>query len=251
MYRKISYLGSVIVLASIVICMILFTDCSYTATKKVKEKITPRAYIKEDQSTAVYIDGNSKPILRIEDLPKEFPPHIHHPEGARFPDTRFNLASLSPDGKKIVFSCGLVHNWVGLFGLKSKKIDVISWLFDSDIDQILWSPNSRHFAYTFVAPSGEFVVETVSLRQKTQEPYISNWWGAIKDGGFRWDENINIYDFQWSEDGESIQFTAQKSEIKDNKEVRMESEPEKIITLRAIKEETVKETPKKEKVKKP
>lgn len=208
-------------------------------TEKVKEKAAPKAYIKEDQPTAIYIEGNLAPVLKIEDLPKQFPPHIQHPEGARFPDTRFNLASLSPDAQRIAFSCGLVHNWVGLYELNSKKIDVITWLFDTPIDQILWSPNSKYFAFTFGAPSGACIVEIIGFKQKNKEPYRTNIWSS----GIR--NPVFISDLRWSKDGESLQFEIQQYEIR-----KIKKEQVKTITLKAIEKETVKEAPKKEKVKK-
>lgn len=240
---------------SIIILLILFIYLAFSSgsaqicsnlivTEKVKEKVTPEAYIKKDEPTAIYIEGNPEPVLRIEDLPKQFPPHIQHPEGARFPDTRFNLASLSPDAQRIAFSCGAVHNWVGLYELKSKKIHVVTWLFDTPIDEILWSSNSKYFAYTFGPPSGGRVVAITAFYEKTQEPYMSNsWFSGIRNP-------VLISDLRWSKDGESLQFETQKYEIKNLKIKIIEDEQAKTITLKAIGEETVKEAPKKEKVKK-
>ncbi len=240
---------------SIIILLILFIYLAFSSgsaqicsnlivTEKVKEKVTPEAYIKKDEPTAIYIEGNPDPVLKIEDLPKQFPPHIQHPKGARFPDTRFNLVSLSPDAQRIAFSCGLVHNWVGLYELNSKKIDVITWLFDTPIDQILWSPNSKHFAFTFGAPSGACIVEIIGFKQKNKEPYRTNIWSS----GIR--NPVLISDLRWSKDGESLQFETQKYEIKNLKIKIIEDEQAKTITLKAIEKETMKEAPKKEKVKK-
>lgn len=240
---------------SIILLLILFIYLTFLSgsaqicsnlivTEKVKEKVTPKAYIKKDQPTAIYLEGKAEPVLRIKDLPKQFPPHIRHPEGARFPDTRFNLVSLSPDAQRIAFSCGAVHNWVGVYELERRKIHVITWMFETWVDHILWSPNSQYFAFTYCYPSEECRVEIMGLREKTAEPYRTNSWSS----GIR--NPVLISDLRWSEDGESLQFETQKYEIKNLKIKIIEDEQAKTITLKAIEKETVKETPKKEKVKK-
>ena len=253
MKRNLIYLVCFIVLVSIVICGISLTNSNLPATEEVKEKATPNVYIKEDKPTAIYIQGNAEPVLRIEDLPKEFPPHVQHPEGARFPDTRFNLASLSPDGQRIAFSCGEVHTWVGLFELKNKKIHVINWLFDTSIDQILCSPNSQYFAYTYNVPSGQRNVMIIGFKQKTKEPYFSNRWSSVEDediiSGRKKIDCLLINNLEWSKDGQNIQFEIQKCETRGLELIKKENEPMETIILKAIKGEAMKETLKKEKVK--
>ena len=235
MMRNIVYVGSLVVLGLVVIYGISLTNSDPTITKVVKEKATPEAYIKTDQPTAIYIEGNPEPILRIEDLPKEFPPHIKHPEGARFPDTKFNLASLSPDAQKIAFSCGAVHNWLGVYELETKEVHVITWMFETFVDQILWSSNSNYFAFTFCFPSEECQVKIVGFRYKTGEPYItSSWTSGIRNP-------VSIYDLRWSKDSEVLQFDIGKFGIK-----KIDQEQVRIVTLKAIDEEKAKETIKKE-----
>jgi len=239
MKKNLIYLICLILLALAVIYGVSQTNSNPPANEEVKKEATPTAYINKDKSIAIYLQGRSEPVLRIEDLPREFPPHIRHPEGARFPDTQFDLVSLSPDGQRIAFSCGLGHTWLGLFELTIRKLDVITWLFDTSIDQILWSPNSKYFTYTYWAPSGEYDVVIVGLREKTAEPYITNDWSSGIDNP------VMISGLRWSNDGESVQFETQKYEIKELKRVKMENEPVNTVTLKVNKEEAVKKTPKK------
>jgi len=246
MKKNLIYIGIFIVIALVVIYGVSLTNSDPTETKVVKEKTTPKAYIKKDQPTAIYIEGNPEPVLRIEDLLKEFPPHIKHVEGAPFPDNRFNLASLSPDRQRIAFTCGYIHEWVGVCELESKKVHVITWLFDTHVKQILWSPNSKYFALRYVPPRGDHIVEIIGFRERTSEPYFTMSWSSIEDehiySRLEMPVCILIDHLEWSKDSETISFEIQKCKIEGLKLIKMEHAPTETIILNAIKKEPLKET---------
>jgi hypothetical protein len=253
MKKNIIYLGIFVVLLVVLILDISFVRAGRIETIGNEKKVTPEAYIKKDQLTAIYIEGNPEPVLRIEDLPKEFPPHIQHPEGARFPDNRFNLASLSADGQRIAFTCGYIHEWVGVCELESKKVHVITWLFDTHVKQILWSPNSQYFAYMFVPPRGDHVVAITSFKEKTGEPYLSNHWSSLDDSevyDLKKPECILMENLEWSTDNKTISFEIHKCKIEDLKLIKIEDALVDTITVKAVGEGKAKERPKKEKEKK-
>ena len=228
MKRNIIYFGFLIILVLVTLCVVSFSNSNQKKTEGVIEKVVPEAYIKKDQPTAIYIEGNPEPVLRIEDLPTEFPPHIQHPEGARFPDTKFNLASLSSDGQRIAFSCGVVHNWVGVYELKSKKVHVITWVFDTPIDQILWSPNSQFFVYTLCGSSGNCEVNIIGFKERTAEPYRTNSWHSGVGNP------VSFYDLRWSENSEIVYFDMGKYGIK-----KSDQEQVKSITLKLTRAKSI------------
>jgi WD40 repeat protein len=233
--------GFFIILVLVVACGVSFSHSSQTTTEDVKEKVAPEAYIKKDQPTAIYIEGKSEPVLRIENLPKEFPPHIQHPEGIGLSSKEFKLASFSPDAQRIAFTTGVVHEWVGVYELESKKVHVITWLWDTSVDCILWSPNSKYFAYTFVPPRGDHVVVITSFKERTAEPYFSNHWSSLED----YPECILIEDLEWSIDSKSIAFEIQKCKIEGLKLIKIEDAPVDTIILNAIEEDIIKAVSKK------
>lgn len=248
MKRNVIYFGFFVILILVILCGVSFSDSSQKKTEGDKEKVTPEAYIKKDQPTAIYIKENPEPVLRIEDLPKEFPPHIQHPEGARFPDTEFNLASLSSDGQRIAFTCGGIHEWVGVYELESKTVHVITWLFDTHVKQILWSPNSKYFAYTFVPPRGDHIVAIAGFKERTGEPYFANHWSSL--------ENYKVYDFkepecillenlEWSKDSKTVSFEIHKCKMENLKLIKIEDAPVDTIFLNAIEEDIIKAVNKK------
>ncbi|OGC77559.1 MAG: hypothetical protein A2145_01085 [candidate division Zixibacteria bacterium RBG_16_40_9] len=241
MKNKIFLVVGMLFIVLVLIYVVSLTNTNQTSTEGIKVKEAPKAYINKEKPTAIFIQGNPEPVLRIEDLPKEFPAHIEHLEGARFPDTRFGVAAISPNAQRIAFSCGAGHTWVGIFELSSKKVLVFTWLFETTIDQILWSPNSKYFTYTLYAPSGALVVGIVGLKERTAEPYLTNHWSLGID------KSVLITNLRWIDNGESLQFEIQRSEIRNNEIVKVENEPAKTITLKAVKEteEEVKEPPKK------
>ncbi len=243
MKNKIIFVIGMLVIVLFLIYVVSLTNTNQTPTESVKSKQDSQAYINKDKPTAIYIEGNQKPVLTIEDLPKEFPPDVHHMEGATPRDGgRFYLASLSPDGQRIAFSCGGGHEWVGVFELSSKKLHFEGWFFDTHVDQILWSPNSKYLAFTIGAPISEYyVIYIVGFKEKSGEPHITNSW----DSGM--DNIVSVSNIRWIKDGESMQFEVQRYEIKNNEIVKMESESVQTITLKAVKEkeESVKEPPKK------
>ncbi|OGC77558.1 MAG: hypothetical protein A2145_01080 [candidate division Zixibacteria bacterium RBG_16_40_9] len=232
MKNKIFLVVGMLLIVLVLIYVVSLTNTNQSSTEGVKSKEAPKAYINKEKPTAIYIEGKSEPVLRIEDLPKEFPPHIKHPEGARFPDTKFIMAELSSGGRKIAFSGGY-HEWVGVYELSSKKIHVIDWFFDTHIDQILWSPNSQFFAFTYGSPSDERRVDIIGFMEKTNEPYNTNFWSSGVGNP------VLISNLKWSMADTSLQFDTRKFEMK--------NEPAMTITLKAIKEteEEVKEPPKK------
>lgn len=241
MKRIIIYLGIFVVFAVFLIFEISFIHAGRIVTIENEEKVAQEAYINKDQPTAIYIKGNPEPLLRIEDLPKEFPAHIQHPEGARFPDTRFNLAFLSPDAKRIAFSCGAVHNWVGVYELESKKVHVFTWLFDTHVKQILWSPNSKYFAYTYVPPRGDNIVSITGFRERTSEPYLTMRWSSIEDehiySGLEMPVCILIEHLDWSKDSKTMSFEIHKCKIEGLKLIKIEEAPVDTITIKVTKEE--------------
>lgn len=243
MKRNFIYLGFFVILVLAVVCGVSFSNSYQETSEDVKEKVTPEAYIDKDQPTAIYLEGNPEPVLRIEDLPKEFPPHIQHPEGARFPDTKFNLASLSSDGQRIAFTCGYIHEWIGVYELESKKVHVITWLFDNHVKQILWSPNSQHFVYTLCDLAGRHHVIIIGFRQETEEPYRSNRWSSVevidRVSGLMRLECILIEDLEWSEDSKTISFEIHKCKMEDFKLVKVEDAPVDTIALNAIEEDII------------
>ncbi|MGB2697457.1 MAG: hypothetical protein WBD28_06305, partial [Candidatus Zixiibacteriota bacterium] len=217
-----------VVLVVVLILEISFIHAGRIVTIENEKKATPEAYIKKDQPTAIYIEGNPEPVLRIEDLPKEFPPHIQHPEGARLSDTKFNLAFLSLDAQKIAFSCGYIHEWIGVYELESKKVHVIDWLFDTPVDHILWSPNSQYFVYTLCGPSENCEVNIIGFKERTTEPYrTSSWHSGVGN-------SVSIYDLRWSENSETLQFDIGKYGIK-----KTEQEQVKSVTLKLTRAETI------------
>jgi len=232
MKKKITFIASFVVVVLALIYVVSLTNTNEQATEADKQKAAPKALINKDRPTAIYIEGNPEPVLRIEDLPKEFPPHIQHPEGARLPDSKFIIAELSSDGQKIAFSCGY-HEWVGVCELSSKKIHVIDWFFDTHIDQILWSPNSQYFAFTYGSPSDECRVDIIGFREKTNESYYTNYWSSGVGNP------VLISNLKWSTDVTTLQFDIRK--------FGMPNEPAKTITLKTVKETQgeVKEPPKK------
>ena len=251
MKRNAIYFGFFVILVLVILCVVTFSNSSQKKTEGAKEKVAPQAYIKKDQPTAIYIEGISEPVLRIEDLPKEFPDHIQHLEGAPFPDNIFNLASLSSDGKRIAFTCGYIHEWIGVYELDSKKIHVITWLFDTHIKKILWSPNSQHFTYWFGDLSGRRHVIIIGFRQETGEPYRSNRWNSVEVidpvSGLKKLECILIEDLEWSEDSKTISYEIHKCKMEDLKLMKIEDAPVDTVTINVIKHEPIKETPKKKK----
>jgi len=240
MKNKIFFVVGMLFMVLVLIYVVSLTNTNQSSTEGVKSKQAPKAYINKEKPTAIYIEGNPKPVLTIEDLPKEFPSHVHHMEGATpRHGSRFILASLSPDGERLAFSCGVVHEWVGVFETKSKKLHVITWLFDTPIDQILWSPDSRYFAYAFTAPSGETNVIIVAFQEQTEEPYVSNSWGSGVES------SVIISNLQWSDYDKILQFDMQQFHIENGK-IITEKETLQTIALKAVKEkEEVKEPPKK------
>ncbi len=234
MKNKIIFVVGILFIVLVLIYVVSLTNTNQTPTEAVKTKEAPQAYINKDKPTAIYIEGNPKPVLKIEDLPKEFPPHIQHFEGDRFPDSKFIMAELSPDGRKIAFSCGY-HEWVGVYDLNGKKIHVLDWFFDTHIDQILWSPNSQLFAFTYGTPSDECRVEIVSFKGKTNEPYYSNSWSSGVGNP------VLISNLNWLMADTSLQF--------DTRKFGMPNEPAVTVSIKAIKEETEKETSPQKKVK--
>jgi hypothetical protein len=249
MKRKAICLGFFVIV--LVVCTVSFSNSSQKKTEGVKEKVAPQAYIKKDQPTSIYIKGKADPVLRIEDLPKEFPDHIQHPEGIGLISKEFKLASLSPDAKIIAFVCGTVHEWVGVYELESKKVHVFTWLFDTHVKQILWSPNSKYFAYTYVPPRGDNIVSITGFRERTSEPCLTMHWSSIEDehiySGLEMPVCILIEHLEWSKDSENISFEIHKCKIEGLKLIKIEDAPVDTIFLNAIKEESVKKTPKKKK----
>jgi len=232
MKNKIIFVVGMLVMVLVLIYVVSLTNTNQSPTEGIKVKETPKAYVNKDKPTAIFIEGNPEPVLKIEDLPKEFPSHIKHPEGARFPDSRFILAELSPDGQKISFSSGY-HEWVGVYDRNGKKIHVLDWFFDTHIEQILWSPNSQYFAFTYGSPSDECRVEIVGFKVKTNEPYYTNSWSSGIGNP------VLISNVEWSTDGTTLQF--------DTRKFGMQEDSVKTISIKAFqeKEETVQEPPKK------
>jgi len=242
MKNKIIFVVGMLVLVLVLIYVVSLTNTNQSSTEGVKVKEAPQAYINKEKPTAIYIEGNPEPVLRIEDLPKEFPSHIHHMQGATPRDGgRFYLASFSLDGQRIAFSCGGGHEWVGVFELASKKLSFITWLFDIHVDHVIWSSNSRYFAYTYTALNGEDVVNIVGWREKTAEPYISNHWRSGTD------TPITPFDFSWTADGESLQFQIPNYEIIGKEKIKIDTLHSQLVTMNAVKqtEEALKESPQK------
>lgn len=118
-------------------------------------------------------------------------------------DGTFQHTCLSPGGDFLAFTVrGSIHDWVGLFVLKTRQLNELDFFFEGSAGTISWSPNSQFFVVTIVPASG---YRTIAVYDTKHEKSV-----RLLDEYFDMEPQTEAWAPEWTLDGNTLKFRTKR-----------------------------------------